>query len=584
MKKSLLILFSLFLILCATAQDVVNKNINGTITGRIIDSIERSPLEYATVSVFPTGSPKPLSGATSDQSGKFLISDIPAGDYSVVIEFIGYKPVTFDHIILTQANAIADLKIIRLKKSQETMQTVVVTAQGKIIDNKIDKMVFNAERDLTSQTGVATDVLKKVPQVSVDVDGNVELSGSSSIRFLINGKPSSAFGSSIADVLQSIPASQIKSIEVITNPGAKYDAQGLGGIINIILKKNTAQGVNGNVSLTAGTRAENGSFNFNARKGKLGVNAFISGNTRLAANTPFSYDRTSFDSSNKASYLHQEGSTRFTRGGYQSGVGFDWSVNDHNSITGSLAYNHFGNTGTGYINQVQTSIGQGGIASLISSLNNTDNTFRFHNIDASLNYKKTFSKEDQEFDIAFNTSFGNNFNAANNYQYLMPQDSLYYATNSRNPGKERETEIQIDYTQPLKKDVIFGIGSKLNFRDINSSSNVLTYQPANKSFQADNYLSNALNYSQKVYAFYSELTLPVATLFDAKIGGRYERTEISSYFSNAQHQAAIPGYNTFVPSIFLSKKIGDNQTIKLSYSKRIERPDYRDLNPFINTS
>ena len=130
-----------------------------------------------------------------------------------------------------------ELKAILLSKKQQTLESVTVTAPGKLIENKIDKLVFNAERDLTSQSGVATDILKKVPQVSVDIDGNVELAGSSSIRFLINGKPSTMFGSSINDVLQSIPASQIKSIEVITNPGAKYDAQGLGGIINIILKK-----------------------------------------------------------------------------------------------------------------------------------------------------------------------------------------------------------------------------------------------------------------------------------------------------------------------------------------------------------
>ena len=159
---------------------------------------------------------------------------------------------------------------------------------------------------------MATDILKKVPQVSVDVDGNVELAGSSSIRFLIDGKPSSAFGSNITDVLESIPASQIKSIEVVTNPGAKYDAQGLGGIINIILKKNTAEGVNGNLSLTGSTRQENGSFNFNARKNNFGINAFVSGGVRLNANTPNTYDRISEDSSiNTTDILHQEGSSQF---------------------------------------------------------------------------------------------------------------------------------------------------------------------------------------------------------------------------------------------------------------------------------
>src|SRR4029079_1778180 len=139
------------------------------------------------------------------------------------------------------------------------------------------------------------DILKKVPQVSVDVDGNVELAGSASIKFLINGKPSTAFGSNIADVLASIPASQIKSIEVITNPGAKYDAQGLGGIINIILKQSKVKGINGNLSLTAGTRNENGSLNFNARNGDLGFNAFITGNRRLPATIPGNSERLSVD-------------------------------------------------------------------------------------------------------------------------------------------------------------------------------------------------------------------------------------------------------------------------------------------------
>src|SRR6476661_10291 len=178
---------------------------------------------------------------------------------------------------------------------------------------------------------------RALPQIYVDINGNVELAGNSGIRFLINGKPSSAFGSNITDVLQSIPASQIKSIEVITNPGAKYDAQGLGGIINIILKKSTAQGVNGNVSLTAGTIMQNGSFNFNARKGKFGVNAFLSGNARLTTTTPSNSQRVSVDTSTKTNaLLEQDGSSDFNRHGYQTGIGFDWTHKEKNNFSGSL--------------------------------------------------------------------------------------------------------------------------------------------------------------------------------------------------------------------------------------------------------
>ena len=209
-----------------------------------------------------------------------------------------------------------------MQKFETTLKDVTVTSQTKLIDNRIDKLVFNAENDVTSQGGVATDILKKIPQVSVDADGNVELAGSGGVRFLINGKPSSAFGSNVADVLQSIPASQIKSIEVITNPGARYDAQGLGGIINIILKQTKVNGINSNISLSAGTRIENGSFNITARHGNFGLNAFISGNTRLTAATPFTSDRTSIDTAAKRKCITASARyTRSNRHGLESGLG-----------------------------------------------------------------------------------------------------------------------------------------------------------------------------------------------------------------------------------------------------------------------
>lgn len=581
-------MFLVVMICGLQAQEAAKDNINSKITGKVIDSISRLPVEYATVTLFAKNSKKPLNGTTSDQGGLFTIPGVSAGTYTVVVEFIGYKPFTINNISISKKKSVIDVKNIILARNQATLQNVTVTAAGRLIENKIDKMVYNAEKDLTSQTGVATDILKKVPQVSVDVDGNVELSGSGGIRFLINGKPSSAFGSSITDVLQSIPASQIKSIEVITNPGAKYDAQGLGGIINIILKKNNAQGINGNISLTGGTRMENGSVNFNARKGKFGMNAFFSGNARLRASTPSNSDRLSLDTSakNNVSFL-QDGVNRFTRNGFQTGVGFDYSINNKNSLSGSLAYNNFGNTGSGYVNQSQVTTGQygsGNILANILSVNNTSNAFNFHNIDASLNYKKNFAKEDQELDIAINSSVGTSHNTASNEQFSLPENMLYYGTNSTNPGQQKESEIQADYTQPLKKDVLLGLGSKISSRDIYSNSDVLKLNNPSQGFITDPFLSNNLNYHQKVYAFYSELSFPVYSLFDAKIGGRYERTEINSFYSNAQHQQSMTGYNTFVPSIFLSKKLDDDATLKLSYSKRIERPDYGDLNPFVNTS
>ncbi|MGH2649569.1 MAG: outer membrane beta-barrel family protein, partial [Ginsengibacter sp.] len=271
--------------------------------------------------------------------------------------------------------------------------------------------------------------------------------------------------------------------------------------------------------------------------------------------------------------------------GVETGLGFDCTYKTKNSFSGSINYDNFGHSGSGIVNQSQRSFDAAqNLISDIAVLNNTTNSFHFHNVDASLDYKRTFNKEDRELDISANSSFGNNSGLSNNNQYLLPQDSLTYGTRNLNPARENETEIKIDYNDPLSKKITLGAGAKLSLYDINSSSDVSGFQPDQKVFLYNSSLSNTLHYHQKVYAFYSELSFPVSDLFDAKIGGRYERTDINSYYSNAQQQINAPGYNTFVPSIFFLKKLGDDQTLKLSYSKRIERPDYRDLNPFINTS
>ncbi|MBA4168374.1 MAG: TonB-dependent receptor, partial [Chitinophagaceae bacterium] len=231
------------------------------ITGVVNDSLSGHPLPSATVTLLAAQTNKTIKGSRTNDQGQFTLNNIPPGKYLVTIASIGYRKQEVPGVVVGTSKSPLRLKTVSMSKEQQTLKSVTVTAPAKLLDYRIDKMVYNAEKDLSAQTGVATDLLKKVPQVSVDVDGNVELSGSSSIRFLINGKPSTAFGSNIAEVLQSIPASQIKSIEVITSPGARYDAQGLGGIINIILKRNTARGINSSISLTAGTLLENGSLN-----------------------------------------------------------------------------------------------------------------------------------------------------------------------------------------------------------------------------------------------------------------------------------------------------------------------------------
>ncbi|MEP7236429.1 MAG: TonB-dependent receptor [Ferruginibacter sp.] len=577
--KKIVLLIACFIIFTAS---MAQKGGGVTLTGNITDSINGKPMEYATVTLFTQGNKRPVNGTISDKSGNFTLTDVAEGKYRMVVEFIGYKPFSIKEITVTKSGTETDLKNISLSSKTGSMEGVTVVAQGKLVENKIDKLVYNAEKDITSQSGVATDILKKVPQVSVDIDGNVQLAGSGGVRFLINGKPSTAFGASITDVLQSIPASQIKSIEVITNPGAKYDAQGMGGIINIILKTSKAKGYNGNLSLTVSTRNENGSFNFNVRNNNFGVNAFVGFNKRLKANTTNIYDRTSTYGT-LVSLLQQQGTGHQERQGVQTGFGFDWTYKKLNSFSGAFSYNTFYNRSGVFTNQ-QFVADKSSTQPAVLTTTNTSNRATFNNVDASLTYKRTFAKEDRELEIGLNTSAGKSKGRASGQQFTLPQDSLFYGSQTTNPGKEHETEITADYTDPLGKDFVLGVGGKAVFYNIASNVDVLSYKASSQLYVPDTAQNNNLNYKQKVYAAYTELSFPLAKTISAKIGGRYERTEINTYFANAQLQVKVPGYNTFVPSVFLLKKIGEAQTLKLSYSKRIERPDYEDLNPYVNIS
>ena len=586
MNKGILFLLLINTIFFAFSQKNDPPPGKSKITGKVLDVTSKQALEYASISILNSADGKIVKEGSSAKTGNFSVDELPAGLYKMQVAFIGYESKLLDSIVVSGKPESFPLGEILLAKSSKTLQGITVTA-GKLVENKIDKLVYNAEKDITAQTGVATDILRKVPLVSVDVNGNVELAGSSSIRFLINGKPSTAFGNNIADVLQAIPASQIKSIEVITNPGAKYDAQGLGGIINIILKKSNVQGINSSLSLSAGTRNENGSFNFNARKGKFGINAFLSGNLRPRAETPFTSERISIDTITPSYFsIAQDGSSDIRRHGFQTGVGFDAALSKRDNLTGNVSYNNFGVDGHGNYDQTQLNGSSSASDSLYQTLtrNNNSNSFTERNIDAGLNYKHSFKKEDQELEMGLNTSFGKNRNTAANEQYLLPSDSLSYGRNGENHGNEHYTEFTADYVQPFGKKIKWGIGTKLSVYDIESNSDILSYNHSTKGYLYDSSLSLSMNYNQKVYAGYTELSFPVGKLFDAKIGARYEQTVIHSFYSNADPQIEAPPYGTFVPSVFLSKALGEKQTLKLSYSKRIERPDYGDLNPFVNTS
>ncbi len=587
MKKIATLPAILLFVFVTKSQTKIKQAAAYAIIGKVIDSITQKPLEYATISVFTKGNTKPIRGAAADSKGNFFINNVASGSYRVVVGFVNYSSNTYNAVVSRQ-NSVANLKTVYLKKKSGLLETVKITGPPpKLIENKIDKIVFYADQDITSQGGVALDLLKKVPMVSVDIDGNVELAGSSGIRFLIDGKPSTAFGNNITDVLQSMPASQVKSIEVITNPSAKYDAQGFGGIINIVLKKNTASGINGNLSLTVGSIIENSAFNFNARKNNFGFNAFINANARRGIQSSNTYNRTSNDAKDSLiESLNQNGNSTFRRHGIEAGLGFDWSYNKKNNFSGNINYNIYADSTEGLYNQSQvvTSYPAGNILSVNNSNNFYNNRSSYHGVDASLDYKRTFNKEGRSLDLAINSSFGKDAYRENNSEFQLPADKLNYGTNNNNPGKESEVEYKVDYEEPVSKNVILNAGGKFTVSDLNTSSKVFVYTNQTGNYLYDTALSNSLQYHQVISAAYAEISFSAGKLFDATIGGRFERTDIRSSYLNLQQPSYKPGYNTFVPSIFFLKNLSEKQTLKLSFTRRIERPEYSDLNPFINTS
>jgi len=270
-----------------------------TLTGKVIDNETKQPLEYATIVLTPVKG-KQVTGGITDANGEFEINIRP-GTYNISIEFISFKTKYFNNKELTKSE---DLGTIALEVNAETLDEVEVIAEKSTVEIRLDKKIYNVGKDMTVKGGTASDVLDNVPSVTVDVEGNVSLRGNENVRILVNGKPSGLVGLSGTDALRQLPAEAIEKVEVITSPSARYDAEGTAGILNIVLRKGKASGLNGSVSTTVGDPANYGvSANINYRTKK--ANFFT--------NTGYSYRESPGNSYNNVTYLNSDGSVDYYR-------------------------------------------------------------------------------------------------------------------------------------------------------------------------------------------------------------------------------------------------------------------------------
>ena len=556
-----------------TAGDQSSKG-TAKITGSIIDSTQAKAVEFASIALYNTSTGKAVDGTVADEKGKFTLSKLAAGDYRILISFVGFRDKTIEKLTLTNGQSL-DLGTIKLASSVKTLSEVTVVGQAALIEEKVDRLVYNADKDIMAKGGDATDVLRKVPLLTVDLDGNVSLRGSSNIRVLINNKPSTIVASSVADALKQIPADQIKTVEVITSPSAKYDAEGSGGIINIITKKNSLQGLNLNVDSGVGNRGSTLSLNGNYRKGKAGFT--VGGFGRAMYNT---ITKTNLDQSSQVNGVSTL--TRQSGDGHSSGMfgqynlGFDYDLAKNQSLTAGVRYG------------VRNMLSQQDLVTQLftngtpgsSAYRNVDSKNLSGTLDANIDYLHTF-KPQQEWSIS--TLYSRN-DLTNNFDADLLSGSRLLTGRQRNLNSNinQEFTLQTDYQTPIKKNQLLEFGAKGIIRQVNSDYRYLLAGPSGAFTTEANGTLGALLYHQNIAAGYSSYTYTTKSRYTFKGGLRYEHTFIDAS-TREGGTLGLGDYGVLVPSVNASKTI-KGTTVKLGFNRRIQRPGLQQLNPNFNAA
>jgi len=570
------------------------RTATGRVSGTVTDAANGKPVSYATVNIINPTTNSPVNGGVAGDDGKFVLP-VPAGTYRVEISFIGYTTQVKNGVTVTAGGNLA-LGNVALAAAAQKLGEVVVTGKKPLIEERVDRTIYNADVDKTTAGGDATDVLKRVPLLSVDLDGNVSLRGSSNIRVLINNKPSTIAASSVADALKQIPADQIQTVEVITSPSAKYDAEGSGGIINIVTKSNNLKGGSLGINTSAGLRASNLGLNGNYRNNKFGVS--LGGFGRASYNQPGSFEnsQTSVALANSTTGTTRAGDRTTTAqnadtrrndafGRYTLGLTYDFDK--HNSLAGSLAYGI--RNSDNYQDGLLSRIGINGNPLVPSTLRDVHSTNNSNTIDASLNYTHTYEVEQRELSVLTLFSRNNQTNNFTNDNY-DPSDlskSRYLGKlGNNNDSYNEEYTGQLDYQTPTVKNQLLELGVKDIVRRVNSDYSYF-YDASQAPPAGSPSLNNSFRYRQNVAAAYATYTIGLPKGFTVKPGVRYEYTSISADFTNGAgivKQPDIPNYYIVAPSVNLSRKLENGNVLKFSYNLRIQRPSLQFLNPNVQAS
>ena len=531
----------------------------------VISSLDNDELlEYATITLLNPQDKSVITGGISDNLGKFSIP-VKVGTYDVLIEFISFKNLTLDKVEL---NNNIDLGKIRLELDYEALGEVEIIAEETTVEVKLDKKIYTVGRDLSVRGGNAGDVLDNIPSVSVDLEGNILLRGNDAARILINGKPSSLVGID-SKFLQQLPSDAIEKVEVITSPSARYEAQGSGGIINIILRKSKKLGLNGSLSSSVGDPKRNAlSSNLNYRNGKL--NFFNSSGWNDNLSPGGGYNNSEYYNGDEPNTFFEEDRQRErSRSGYFLNNGIEWYLSDNTSIVGSFFYNKADseNVQNNFINQVD-SFGGDILNQTIQTENEISNDF---NREYNFNYETNFDDTGQKLTV--DIQFDNSEDYENGD--VLRDNELDEVINTKE--ESNSYLIKADYVYPIGDNKQFEAGIRISEDD--NITDYKVFENIDSEIVEDLDQSNIFQYKEQINALYTQYGVKVEDKYSFLVGLRVENTikDINQLttqdYINKNETGLFPTFN-------FGLELDENETLTFGYNRRIRRPWSRFINPF----
>ncbi len=578
MNKFILSIAVLFLTQLGIAQ---SPHIDGEITGKIVDAQSEEAIEFATISVISVLDSTVVTGNISGMSGEFVVDDVPVGEYYVVLSYIGYEEITLGPIKISGANKKEHLGTIKISSHSLEIGEVIVRERKDAIETRLDKRVFNASQDIASQSGDALEMMRNVPSIDVDVEGNISLRGNENVKILIDGRPTSF---SPSDLLRQTPASNIERVEIITNPGAKYDPEGTAGIINIVMKRSDKVGFNGNVNMGvtyAHYMQYNGGVGLNMRNKRM--NAFINYGFSDAKRRRSGHQDRFIKESQEYSIISQDSDGYWNRGGHNIEGGMDIYVNNSNTFYWTGTFRTHGNPSERIVDY---SYKDADGNPLYRERRTSDQTHGGENYRINLGWMKKFSEPEHQLDIDFVYDLGDRGHDQEYFNQAYADDgSLFPIYDREKQGEKRnDSEImsKIDYTRPFGEGMSLEAGLHHNLR-LKYTDTWFSIYDDTGNYVDDPSRSNIFDYSENVMAAYLSWGHEIGS-FGYKAGLRHETTILKSALENDPENKYDQTYSRLYPSIHLMQNIGATNTLLLSYSRRIERPNSWQLNPFTNYS